>query len=331
LELPIAIAIAVCGIWPEGDTVAVSVPLNADAKENLNYDTHDTATSGKLPVSKTFSAQVDRVSAKYFAHHDQDYVSATNSPRQQSEDVAADQMSEGPFARQESEKEEKASFVPAGVSEHPVEVVATPAGELPPGLKVLMFANFAFMICITTFEATLVPMLHSRFNGSKTAANLTFAGIGVFVLISSVLTKVLESFGITKFGVLLIGAAVFMFGTIASIDFSPPYGLAVFLEVVSCILCASGFTLAFVKIPDLFAGLVVAQNDPSLLMKMGQLMGLLSIGSSLARACGPIILGYGLHSSINTVIIMIASVLLLVCVVLALTRKHLIIPVRRVA
>lgn len=207
-------------------------------------------------------------------------------------------------------------------------VTATPkhlesSTGLPTGLKVLMFANFIFTLCITTFEATLVPMLQSRFKSSKTVQSLTFGGIGLCVFISSGLTRALEMKGLSKWGIIFAGAVIFMIGTVASVDFPVPQGASIAIEVISCIFCASGFTFAAVKIPDLFAGLIIAEGE-TLLPKMGQLMGLLSMGGSFARAIGPIALGYGLHLSINIIIIAIAALLGVLSIILGVLRQSMV-------
>jgi MFS family permease len=184
-----------------------------------------------------------------------------------------------------------------------------PSVTVPPWIWFLMLANFILTLAVTAFEAVLTPIIHQRFDGPRWVANLVFLGIGVVVIISSVVQGVLARC-VKGPTIIISGTLLFVAGAVASYDYSGlPHSAMVALEVFSVLLCCGGFTVAFVKIPDEYAKTIVRVSGGALLPKIGMFMALLSMGASLARAAGPIALGYTLNAGQSVVAASIAGVL----------------------
>ena len=204
-------------------------------------------------------------------------------------------------------------------------------GKLPRGLPILVILNFIFVLCITTFEATLVPLLHDRFNGTvystPLASNLMFVGIGVFVFFTAIVAGALGKCGVKNWSVMTIGSILFLLGGIGSYNFvhNIPIVPLLVIQAVSAVFCACGFTAAYVKCPDTFTGLIISTGDMSLIMKIGGLLGMLTVGGGLARAVGPLILGYGLHFGTNVVVGAICGLLTIALLILTFTRNLLLV------
>jgi MFS family permease len=204
------------------------------------------------------------------------------------------------------------------------------SAPLPRGIWVLIAVNTIVVFCVTTFEATLVPLIHSRLSEgnilkSPAAASIIFAFIGLFVLLSSILAGILTRC-VTGWAVMMMGTIMFIAGTALSIEV-PNEGEVwkLLSEIGSILFCTMGFTFTYVKIPELFAGLIISTGNFAFLMKLGQLMGLLQIGGGIARAAGPIVLGYGLRASTNVVVGIIGGFLVLNTLILAITRSKLLV------
>jgi len=185
----------------------------------------------------------------------------------------------------------------------------TEAAPFPKGVLVLLVYNLLLMLGVTTFEATLTPLLHSRFSGSQLLASLTFAAVGVIAFSAAGISGALEKCKFRPFSIIAGGTFIFVAGSTLSYDYGLSEAASIALEVVAVILCSAGFTAAYVKVPALFAKLIVVCGSPVLKMKIGMLMGLLSIGTSVSRVIGPLFLGYGLHISTNFVVLFLVGVL----------------------
>ncbi len=189
---------------------------------------------------------------------------------------------------------------------------------IPTGLYVLLLAQFALVFSISTFEALLVPLLTSRFGSSIAVVNLALAGVGILVLISSMLGALLQKkFGLSAGQVIVIGVVLFLGGAIFSGDYSaldPSAGVLILFEVLSMIGCACGFTLAFVSVSDLYATIIIASDETRLIGRIGILMAFLSNAASLARVAGPLVLGYGLTFGENIIVGVISGTLVTVLV-----------------
>jgi hypothetical protein len=169
----------------------------------------------------------------------------------------------------------------------------------------MLIANFVMICAVTTFEAMLTPLLHQRFTGSRLLANLTFAGIGLCVVIASVGAGVAQRCGAKPFPVMLLGVALFLAGMIISLDFNVSDHVAVALETIAILLCSVGFTIAYVKTTEVYARIIVSNG---MLPKMGGLMALLSMLGSFGRVIGPLTTGYGLMYDENLIIYLSVAV-----------------------
>jgi Na+/melibiose symporter-like transporter len=152
---------------------------------------------------------------------------------------------------------------------------------------------------ISSFETVVVPLFGDRFKSPAWVSGLVFAGIGFVVLISAIVSGVLnEGLKWSERKVESIGLFLFVIGCALSYDYpSTSTGLLLFLEISSTILVSAGFTIAFCMQPSLFSKLIINTDHGALQKKMGYYMSWLSMAGSAAKISGPLIVGYGLTAS----------------------------------
>jgi MFS family permease len=169
----------------------------------------------------------------------------------------------------------------------------------PMGCYILVLCNYFMNTGISSFETVVVPLFGDRFKSPAWVSGLVFAGIGFVVLISAIVSGVLnEGLKWSERKVESIGLFLFVIGCALSYDYpSTSTGLLLFLEISSTILVSAGFTIAFCMQPSLFSKLIINTDHGALLPKMGYYMSWLSMAGSAAKISGPLIVGYGLTAS----------------------------------
>lgn len=199
----------------------------------------------------------------------------------------------------------------------------------PCGCYILVVCQFLMVTGISSFETFVVPLFGHRFGSPAWVSGLVFAGIGLVVLVSAIVSGMLNE--LCKFSERSIeatGIFVFVVGCVMSFDWSAyvaiPQGGLIALEAGSTILVAFGFTFAFTMQPSLFSKLIMNHEGGSLIRNMGHYMAWLSMAGSAAKISGPILVGYGLvaranpQDAINMLVVVVVglvfvSAMLVVC------------------
>ena len=221
--------------------------------------------------------------------------------------------------------------------------------SLPCGNYVLIFTQFALMLCISTFETLVIPMLSKRFDWGQQDGTLILMAIGLLIIPFNALAVCLKGprCNCRDHVVAFLGVSLFLFGILFSLDWNPllsgcsllnvsqvpphcPRDITVFsdaeniaFEFVSTFFVALGFTFAFVTLPGLFVHIIITKGGEHMIPKIGKYMALLSIAGSVAKVYGPLIIGYGLRFTSNLLVLSIGGMVALVIITWLATWRNL--------
>ena len=175
----------------------------------------------------------------------------------------------------------------------------------PAGCYILIFSQYLIITAISSFETFVVPLFSHRFGAPGWVTGIVFAGIGIVVLFSAILSGTLNSkYKWSERQIELTGMMLFMIGCVLSFDFSGFFSVSrdelISLEAGSTVFIGVGFTFAFATMAGLYSRLLQNHKNGVLLPKMGYYMGWLSMAASAAKISGPLIVGYGLVAEIGS-------------------------------
>lgn len=164
---------------------------------------------------------------------------------------------------------------------------------------VLVICQYLLVTSINSFETFVVPLFTDRFHSESWVVALVFVGIGVVVLVSAVVSGILNNgFQWSERQIEITGIIMFIIGCVFSYEFNGmSNAILITFEVFSTFFVAFGFTMAFCMQPSLFSKLIMNHKGGVLLPKMGSYMAWLSMAASAAKISGPLITGYGLTAN----------------------------------